>query len=317
MRAENQDDGVLVSGYLDTGSASHADAFDTVFVRGSRPYSAEVRSHAFGMLKACDISGDDRSSVFPQVPPSAQVSKHILGLLLAGHATLEQNGRMVALAPGDLVLYRGSKWPFRLELSGPHRYFLIGLDERAEGSLRQAGPMIANPGLSQFASGRILTAAIAEIAGLAGQMGPLTRQEMGEHITCMLRTLIHEASRREPDPSDTRAAVFARVLEYIGEHLGSELSPESIAVAQHISVRYLHTLFQRHDDTVGQYIRRRRLDRIRRDLADPDLAQLPAYAVAVRWGLRDPSHFSKLFRSEFGMSPQEFRHQARAACLES
>ena len=316
MRAENQGDGVLVSGYLDTGSASRADAFDTVFVRGSRPYAAEVRPHTFGALKACDISGDDQNSVFPQVPPSARVDKHILGLLLAGHATLEQNGRLATLAPGDLVLYRGCKWPFRLELSGPHRYFLIGLDERAAGFLRHAGPMIANPELSRFASGRILTAAMAEIVGLVGQMGPLTRQEMGEHITCMLRTLIREASRPEPDPSDGRAAVFARVLEYVDEHLGGELSPESIAAAQHISVRYLHTVFQRHDDTVGQHIRRRRLDRIRRDLADPDLAHLPAYAVAVRWGLENPSHFSKLFRSEFGVSPQEFRYQARTARVE-
>jgi AraC-like DNA-binding protein len=310
MRAEHQDDDALVFGYLDTGSVSHADAFDTVLVRGPYPYRDEIRPHSFGALNACDISGNDQLTVVPQVSPSARIDGHLLGLLLTGHGTLEQDGCLTTLSPGDFVLYCGKR-PFRLELSGPHRYFLIRLDEAAVGFLRHAGQTIANPELPRFVSGRILTAALVEIAGRAAEMGPLTRQEMGEHITCMLRTLIHEANRQEPGAPDARGAVFDRVLAYIDQNLGSGLSPESIAAAEHISVRYLHALFQQHDDTVGQYIRRRRLGRIRRDLADPDLTHLPAHAVAARWGIQNPSHFSKIFRAEFGLPPCEFRQQGR------
>jgi AraC-like DNA-binding protein len=53
------------------------------------------------------------------------------------------------------------------------------------------------------------------------------------------------------------------------------------------------------------------MDRIRRDLADPDLAHLSACAIAARRGFRNPSHFGKLFRAEFGRSPGEFRQQIR------
>jgi AraC-like DNA-binding protein len=310
MRVEHRDDGALVSGYLDTGSVSRADAFDTVLVRGNRPYQAEMRRHRFGVLSACDISGEEPVGVLPRASPAARSDGHLLGLLLTGHATLEQDGRLASLTAGEFALYRGGV-PFRLELTGPYRYLVMNLDQGVASLLRQAGDAMANPQLSRFASGRILVAALVELVGLAEQMGPLTRQEMGEHITCMLRTLIHEAHRRGPDPDDGRAAVFARVLEHIDVHLGGELSPESISAAAHISVRYLHALFQRHGGTVGQHIRRRRLDRIRRDLADPGLAHLPAYAVAMRWGLENPSHFSKLFRSEFGLSPWEFRQQMR------
>jgi AraC-like DNA-binding protein len=70
-------------------------------------------------------------------------------------------------------------------------------------------------------------------------------------------------------------------------------------------------LFQGRSDTVSHHIRRRRLDHIREDLAERALARLPAYTIAARWGIANPSHFSKLFRMEFGLSPDEFRRQAR------
>jgi AraC-like DNA-binding protein len=312
MRVDHRRDGVLVSGFLDTCCAGHADAFDTVLVRSAQPYHAETRSYSFGALTACDISGDHQVGVLPAASPALRADKHTLALLLTGHGTLEQEGRLASLVPGDFVLYRGSR-PFRLELSGPYRYFVVNLDQGDAGFLRHASPAIANPELPRLSSGRVLTATLAEIAGLAARMGSLTRQEMGEHIICMLRTLIHEANRCGQDVSDDRASVLDRVLNHINTHLDTDLTPESIAVAHHISVRYLHALFQRQDDTVGHHIRRRRLDRIRRDLTDPGLAHLPAYAIAARWGIPNPSHFSKLFRAEFGLSPYEFRRQVRSA----
>lgn len=308
MRVEQGDDGVLVSGFLDTGSASRADAYDTVLVRGTRGYSAEMRPHCFGALNACDITGDYRIGVLPLISSAPRDDRHTLGLLLSGDATLEQGGRQTLLTAGDFVLYRGRR-PFRLELSGPYRYFVFDLGLGDAGYLRHAGAAIANPELPTFASARILKATLAEIAEAAAQMGPLTRQEMGEHITRMLGTVFHEANRNGQVIPDVRATVLDRVLSHIDRHLDGDLSPESIASAQHISVRYLHALFQRQDDTLGHHIRRRRLDRIRRDLSDGELKHLPAYAIAARWGLMNASHFSKLFRTEFGISPQEFRRQ--------
>lgn len=53
-------------------------------------------------------------------------------------------------------------------------------------------------------------------------------------------------------------------------------------------------------------------ERIRRDLVDPSLAHLPAYVLAARRGLGEASHFSRVFRAEFGLSPRAVREQARA-----
>jgi AraC-like DNA-binding protein len=58
---------------------------------------------------------------------------------------------------------------------------------------------------------------------------------------------------------------------------------------------------------VSAWVRRRRLECSRRDLANPRLAGETIAAVARRWGFVDPAHFSRCFRAEFGASPRELR----------
>ena len=68
-----------------------------------------------------------------------------------------------------------------------------------------------------------------------------------------------------------------------------------IAAANHISLRYLHKLFEPQPSTVAGFIRERRLERCRRDLADPSLAHVPVRAIALRLGFPDPARLNRLF----------------------
>jgi AraC-like DNA-binding protein len=61
---------------------------------------------------------------------------------------------------------------------------------------------------------------------------------------------------------------------------------------------------------VTDWIRRRRLDHCKRELLDPRNAGESISTIAARWGLADSSHFSRLFRTTYGMSPREFRSRA-------
>jgi AraC-like DNA-binding protein len=95
---------------------------------------------------------------------------------------------------------------------------------------------------------------------------------------------------------------------FIEQHLGeADLAPGIVAAAHHVSLRYLHRLFEAEDTTVAAWIRRRRLERCRRDLADPAFRTVPVSAVAARWGLLDSAHFSRLFRRMYGLPPAEYR----------
>ena len=67
-------------------------------------------------------------------------------------------------------------------------------------------------------------------------------------------------------------------------------------------------MVERHTSpTVSAWIRSRRLERCRRELADELFADRPVSAIAARWGFLDASHFSRLFRSTFGEAPTDFR----------
>lgn len=106
-----------------------------------------------------------------------------------------------------------------------------------------------------------------------------------------------------------RKAVLNRVQEYIVANLGDpELSPASIAATFQFSPRYLHRLFEQSDQSVGSWIRKRRLNAAKGDLGDAIKSGLSITDIAMRRGFADPSHFSHAFKNEFGMSPRDFKH---------
>jgi AraC family transcriptional regulator, positive regulator of tynA and feaB len=104
------------------------------------------------------------------------------------------------------------------------------------------------------------------------------------------------------------AQLRPRVEHFIEAHLSEpSLGPALIAAAAGISVRHLHRIFGAKGCTVTEWIRERRLERCRTDLADPDLRERNVTDIAFSWGFSDSAHFSRCFRQEFGVSPREFR----------
>ncbi|MFG2004564.1 helix-turn-helix domain-containing protein [Spirillospora sp. NPDC048911] len=103
--------------------------------------------------------------------------------------------------------------------------------------------------------------------------------------------------------------LLAGIREFIERHLADPaLTPGAIAAAHHISTRHLHKLFQAKGElSVAAWIRHHRLERCRRDLADPRLAELSVCAIASRWGFTDAAHFGRLFRKVMGRCPTDYR----------
>lgn len=102
-----------------------------------------------------------------------------------------------------------------------------------------------------------------------------------------------------------------RILAYCATRLADPtLTVESVARAHRISVRYLHKTLESRDLKLSAWIRRRRLEGIRRDLADPALVDRTAAVIAARWGMLDPTHLSRALKAEFGRTAAEIRRSA-------
>jgi AraC-like DNA-binding protein len=110
-----------------------------------------------------------------------------------------------------------------------------------------------------------------------------------------------------------REAHLTRIDAFVRRHLEDpELDPERIAAACGISIRYLHELFGDTDLTVGQWIRRQRLEACRTSLGNAASRESIA-TIAYRWGFAGQSQFSRAFKAEFGLSPKDFRERTRQA----
>ncbi|MDF3303767.1 helix-turn-helix domain-containing protein [Rhodococcus sp. T2V] len=120
---------------------------------------------------------------------------------------------------------------------------------------------------------------------------------------------LHLADR--PTPLSRGDELQARVTAFIDERLADrELDVRSIAAAHHISVRHLQKKFEAEGDTASGWIRRRRLEQCRRDLADPRYRDLTVSAIGARWGFTDAAHFSRLFKATHGSTPGTYRTAA-------
>ncbi|WP_214408283.1 helix-turn-helix domain-containing protein [Pseudonocardia lacus] len=118
----------------------------------------------------------------------------------------------------------------------------------------------------------------------------------------------------EPDAVDARAArreaLRARARRYIRANLADpRLAPATVARALAVSLRTLHAAFADTDESVAALVRRSRLARCREDLLAPTGGTVTE--IAFRWGFTDATHFSHVFKREYGHSPREARRSRR------
>ncbi|MEU9331557.1 helix-turn-helix domain-containing protein [Streptomyces sp. NPDC048290] len=133
--------------------------------------------------------------------------------------------------------------------------------------------------------------------------------------TELVRALLLSAAQDSTAPavrSAVRDTLLTRVLAYARRHLGEhDLTPERIAAAHAVSVRQLYLVLGEAGVSLEQWLIAERLEAARRMLADRRYDTLTVAAVAARCGFAGPSHFSRRFRSAYGLSPREWRAVTR------
>lgn len=114
-----------------------------------------------------------------------------------------------------------------------------------------------------------------------------------------------------PAADDIRPDPVRLARRYIEQHLAREdLSPGDLVKALALSRSQLYRQFSGFGG-VDRYIRGRRLRRALFDLADPRQAGRRIGDIAYHHGFADEAHFSRLFRTAFGLSPRAAREAIR------
>ena len=97
-----------------------------------------------------------------------------------------------------------------------------------------------------------------------------------------------------------------RVLEHVDRHLDERLELESLAQVANFSSFHFHRLFAAWmDETLGQYLRRRRIEvGALRLVTQP---RLPVLQVALSVGFASAEAFARAFKVRFGETPTAWR----------
>ncbi|MBR5538477.1 MAG: helix-turn-helix transcriptional regulator [Clostridia bacterium] len=95
------------------------------------------------------------------------------------------------------------------------------------------------------------------------------------------------------------------VIKYINENLQNELSIDEIAAACYMSKYHMCRKFKEETGTtLGNYIKQQRIYLSKKLLAYNDSR---ISAVALEAGFSDASHFTKIFNSEVGLTPSQYK----------
>ena len=232
-------------------------------------------------------------------------------LVLAGREELRIDGQSILLTQGDLLLWDSARPITICVREKLHKISVVTPLARFRQWLPTSWDRIPRKIESGSNAANLLSSHMRSLHSYfldddLGSGDALLEVSLGLVIDA-----IHRTSNQAPET--LRGAQLARVRQYIDRNLDqSELSPSLIAGANHISVRYLHWLFEPSGVTVSQYVIQQRLLRCRRDLSIGMMRGRTITDIALSWGFRDATHFSRRFKQEFGQSAHDFRRQACA-----
>ncbi|WP_225850803.1 helix-turn-helix domain-containing protein [Streptomyces sp. HPF1205] len=270
-----------------------------------------IRTAALGGLRATRVDGDPLEARRTRrlIARGDEDGFVVVKLLSKGVARIEQDAREVGVNPGEVFIYDMAR-PLRLVLPECFQTKSLVLPREALGlDESDLSRITASPFRSDTAPGALLSVLVSQLADTAGSYRPGTAELLARKAADLVTVLAEERLGRASGRTEGRdEAMRLRIRAFIGRNLADPgLTPQTLARAHHISVRYLHKIFEAEDTTVSRLIRSRRLEACRQDLIRRENANRTIVAVARQWGFTSASHFSRVFLAAYGMSPGEWR----------
>ena len=238
-----------------------------------------------------------------------------LSLLLEGEAVLDDGSVKVKLQPGDIA-YGPTGVSASLRFLTPFRQLFISAPRMALAhrliaplSLK-VGRLLGSRGPNAIFAG-LLRATADALDGLSADDLRPVELSLTEFLIAGLAVEGTPASKG--GAAGARRAHLHRICQIIETRLSEpDLALEQIADEDGISTRYLQKLFTAEGQSFTNYLRIRRLERCRADLATPVCASLSISEICYRWGFNGSAHFSRAFREAYQQSPRDYRREAQA-----
>jgi AraC-like DNA-binding protein len=241
----------------------------------------------------------------------ARASEDFVLVALGTHGVngVFQDGREAIVSAGEFVIYDTNR-PYELRFNDNFSQTILQVPRKL---LHQRVGSFDALTATTFSSDRPLQRLVydflIQVSQTVDRVDPATGGRLLDQALDLVALAFAERQQDRPiEQSFHRSALLYRLKNYVLSHLRDpDLSMSRAAASLGISVRYASDLMAAEQLSFRSYVQAQRLDRCRRDLADPALGARHISDIAFSWGFNDLAHFSRIFRQKFGASPREWR----------
>lgn len=162
--------------------------------------------------------------------------------------------------------------------------------------------------------GALLSAYLRQLGEHLSELDDGGLELAGLHIVDLAVRAIRAGAERPMRGATAAAGEVSRLLDCMEVRLADPLlASTGLATELGWSRRKLYRVAEALPHGMTGTITRRRLERIHADLRDPTLAHLRISDIAAAWCFSDMSHFSRVFRQNFGYPPSAVRANGASA----
>lgn len=233
---------------------------------------------------------------------------YFVAVLLSGQYALEQNGRTATLQPGEMVLYDASQ-PHRIYCDGDFSKLIFAVP-RATLLTRFSRPDLCTAiGLTKQQSTAMVAADFLKSwSARLPQLSQSALDTLCETSLDLLGLALAEIRPNNIKSSRSQAVALLEIKRHVDQRLADPtLNAVAIAQAVGLSPRYINALFEQEQQSLMRYVLQRRLERCHQTIAQRQSLELTISQIAFRWGFNNLSHFSRVFKKQYGVSPSELK----------
>lgn len=281
------------------------------FVREPEPSSPKLVSVRLGACRLSEIKANahivvnDRAFWRSFDPDAVKIL-----MQRSGYSRFEQQSISVDIGPRCAIIYDPVR-TYSLQNASDVDQLILQVPRSTfddEVLMRLAAP-IALPAdddsLTRIVSG-LMEMAITETQ----RLDEAGCRRVGDSLVQLVSGLI----RGKPMAPEFRRSPLEALRDRIVDHIDANLARSSLSaddIAQHMgcSRRYLHKAFEGEGTTLERFIWDRRLERSKEALMSPDRAATSISEIAFASGFNSSAHFSRAFKSRYGVSPRELREK--------
>jgi AraC family transcriptional activator of tynA and feaB len=279
------------------------------------PFSGRIEYGTLGEMLLCKFAATNYQHARSLTTPTPTLPTPMMLVSVSrGSCKFVQRGHTCVLAEGDWTLI-DTKQQMGYTITSPEMEAFVMMlprpSDAAIAALVERG--IARQSNVRWGLSRVLHAMVKESFGEMRRLSQFSGEKLGAAITTMAWDALREQIET-PQVIGRHDELSMQVKAYIEANLADPgLSVEGIAHRCSISVRALHRHFAEDPaGSVSHYLWQRRLIRCAEALRDPSQAHRLITDVCFSYGFSSSSHFSRLFKNQFGVPPVHYR--AGLAC---